>query len=68
MAEIISGGPITSENESTKTEAKGIELVTNHVVEEFLKINDEIEFDLSQKNDVADEEACWVNFGVGGPA
>lgn len=66
MAEIISGALITSENDSTKTETKGIELVTEHVVAEFLGINSE--FNLLTLEDVPDDYACWVNFGIGGPA
>lgn len=66
MAEIISGASITSENDSTKTEAKGIELVTNHVVKEFLGLDDDL--DLYSLYDVPDEYARWVNFGIGGPA
>ncbi len=66
MAEIISGALITSENDSTKTEAKGIALVTEFVTSEFLGLSDE--FNLNELQDVPDEYVCWVNFGVGGPA
>ena len=62
MAEIISGALTTSENDST-TETKGIELVIEHVVDELLGLSHDWELE-----DVSDEYVRWVNFGVGGPA
>lgn len=66
MAEIISGALTTSENESTQTETKGIDLVTEFVTNEFLGIQDEFTKEVIVKS--PDEYECWSNFGIGGPA
>jgi hypothetical protein len=66
MAKIISGALTTSENDSIEAKAKGVELVTESVIEEFLGFNND--FDLNELQEVPDEYAFWVNFGVGGPA
>ena len=46
MAEIISGAFTTSENDSIEAKAKGVALVTEGVIEEFLGFNNE--FDLNE--------------------
>jgi hypothetical protein len=66
MAKIISGALTTSENDSIEAKAKGVALVTEEVIDEFLGFNNE--FDLNELHEIPDEYAFWVNFGVGGPA